>query len=192
VYVAKYFVENSDPVKYNVVDHIDGDKLNNNYINLRWTNQSGNMMNYHSKKIYTGKEIIQYTKNMTATVKNWKNIKVLVEQTGYNYKSVMCAIANKNSFDGFMWIYKNSEYDYSDLEGEEWKDITNISGEEFLIYSVSTHGRVKNKKRNKYIKTTTVSGYYQLILNNKKSDRITLKVHRIVAEVFVGEKIRYK
>lgn len=34
--VATAFVDNPDPVNKNVVDHIDGDKTNNNATNLRW------------------------------------------------------------------------------------------------------------------------------------------------------------
>lgn len=41
--VALHFVENPNPDCYSVVNHIDGDHLNNKYDNLEWTNQYGNM-----------------------------------------------------------------------------------------------------------------------------------------------------
>lgn len=40
--VAKYYVENPKPNEYNLVNHIDGNKMNNNYKNLEWCNTSIN------------------------------------------------------------------------------------------------------------------------------------------------------
>ena len=40
--VATCFVPN--PNKYNVVNHIDGDRLNNDFRNLEWTTQGGNLL----------------------------------------------------------------------------------------------------------------------------------------------------
>lgn len=40
--VAEYFVPNSNPTEYTVVDHIDGNPFNNNYENLRWCTQAMN------------------------------------------------------------------------------------------------------------------------------------------------------
>lgn len=40
--VATYFVENPNPKEYNIVNHIDGDKLNNNADNLEWCDISIN------------------------------------------------------------------------------------------------------------------------------------------------------
>jgi uncharacterized protein (DUF433 family) len=41
--VAEYFVHNQNPDEFQIVNHIDGDKLNNHYTNLEWTNAQGNV-----------------------------------------------------------------------------------------------------------------------------------------------------
>jgi len=41
--VCETFVKNPDPNKFNVVNHLDGNKQNNHYTNLEWTDNAGNM-----------------------------------------------------------------------------------------------------------------------------------------------------
>jgi hypothetical protein len=41
--VAMHFVENPDPKRFNVVNHLDNNFLNNDSDNLEWTNSVGNM-----------------------------------------------------------------------------------------------------------------------------------------------------
>ena len=40
--VAMYYVENPNPEEYDIVNHIDGNKMNNHYTNLEWCNISMN------------------------------------------------------------------------------------------------------------------------------------------------------
>jgi hypothetical protein len=42
--IALAFIKNHKPEKYYVVNHIDCDKLYNYYLNLEWTDNSGNMI----------------------------------------------------------------------------------------------------------------------------------------------------
>ena len=50
--VAESFVENPHPIKYKIVNHIDGNKLNNHYTNLEWCNNKMNMQ--HAVKLGLG------------------------------------------------------------------------------------------------------------------------------------------
>ncbi|MDD4930591.1 MAG: HNH endonuclease [Candidatus Colwellbacteria bacterium] len=186
VCVAKYFVENADPKKYKVVDHIDNNKLNNDYTNLRWIDQSGNMINHHQFREYKGREIIQYDKDMDV-VKEWKDIKEIVEQTEYNYFPLMNAISANISYKTFIWKYKIEIVD-KEIVNEEWKDIITIGEHSFIIYQISSHGRLRNKTRNKILSPSIISGYYHINLSSEKSVLCSLYVHRIVAELFVSGK----
>lgn len=47
--VAELFIPNPNPEKFNVVNHINGDKICNRPENLEWTNKSGNQV--HAMKL---------------------------------------------------------------------------------------------------------------------------------------------
>lgn len=50
--LAEHFIYNSNPDKLRVVDHINGDRLDNDLTNLRWTTPSGNGLNRKAKNVY--------------------------------------------------------------------------------------------------------------------------------------------
>ena len=58
--VGKVFIPNSNP-HHKVIDHIDGNKLNNDYRNLRWCCQRQNSNNAKSNKKYWS---VRWAKNM--------------------------------------------------------------------------------------------------------------------------------
>lgn len=51
--VAIYYVDNPNPEEYDIVNHIDGDKMNNHYTNLEWCNISMNTQHaYDNNLVY--------------------------------------------------------------------------------------------------------------------------------------------
>lgn len=57
---AEYFVENPDKEKYNIVNHLDLDKTNNNYKNLEWTDIHGNTQHAADNNKFTNKRKREY------------------------------------------------------------------------------------------------------------------------------------
>ena len=51
--VGKVFIQNNNP-NHKIIDHIDGNRLNNDYRNLRWCDQRRNANNAKSNKKYWG------------------------------------------------------------------------------------------------------------------------------------------
>ena len=70
--VAENFLDN--PNNYKVVNHIDGNKLNNDVSNLEWCSQSKNMKHaYDTNLIAARKKKIEYIEDLPNEV--WKDIK---------------------------------------------------------------------------------------------------------------------
>lgn len=53
--VAQYYVENPKPLEYDIVNHKDGDKLNNCYTNLEWCNISINTQHAYDNGLVNDK-----------------------------------------------------------------------------------------------------------------------------------------
>jgi len=86
--IALHYVDNPHPDKYNVVDHLDRNRLNNNITNLRWVNHTINMANqpiHKNNKLgeqyivykygsYTNPYIFQITRNKILHRKFFKTL----------------------------------------------------------------------------------------------------------------------
>ena len=89
--VALAFVENPNPGEFNVVNHIDGNKLNNHPSNLEWTNVSGNTKHAIEKGLYKTpdtsiKTIILNT--LTGETMEFKSRKECEEFFGAEFRSI--------------------------------------------------------------------------------------------------------
>lgn len=99
---------NDNPNKYNVVDHIDRNKLNNHYENLRWVNQELNTKNSSkSKKNTSGYTGVAYHKCHKTWIAHWRENKklrtksFLLKEDAINYRKEMEKLHNYLTIDTF-------------------------------------------------------------------------------------------
>ena len=122
--VAKHFIENVN--NYIDINHIDGNKHNNNINNLEWCSRSYNIKEayrnglmesnfkfslYNKKGLLNPrcKKINQYDLNNNL-IKKWNSIKEIYLQTGYSQAFISgCCKGNHKKAYNFIWKYAEQE-----------------------------------------------------------------------------------
>lgn len=101
--VAEAFVTNPDPEKYDVINHIDRNTLNNNVSNLEWCTQQYNNEYSHNKPVY------QVTLD-GETVAKYKSIKHASEITKISRTSITNVLTGWSiTAGGYKWKYADEE-----------------------------------------------------------------------------------
>lgn len=107
--VALTFVKNEDPDKYNIVNHLDGNPLNNRASNLEWTTQQGNTQHAWDTglaKPSTERSVTQYSLKglKIAEYRSATEAARSVEGTSQP-KITECCLGNRNTHGEFQWRY---------------------------------------------------------------------------------------
>lgn len=107
--VAEAFIDN--PNNYTVINHIDGNKLNNSVKNLEWCSYSDNAKHAWNTGLNNSdsidKSVIQYTMN-GKFIKEYKSCAEAVRETGI--KHVHCAAKGaRKSAGGYIWRFKYNQ-----------------------------------------------------------------------------------
>ena len=185
VLVATAFKKN--PNNYDKVDHIDGNKLNNNVSNLRWFTTSLNGKHYHDN-FKPKRAILQCDVNGNI-IKKWACLKdILSKNPTYNIKTMYQRISECRSTYGFIWKYeKNIPKKQIVLENNEiLKSIGIFEDRDLSEYQISNYGKIKNNK-GQFLSSRIRNGYVSVDLTDKKTGKKNgYQLNRLVAHVFVS------
>lgn len=118
--VALHFVENPDPEKFDQVNHLRGNKLDNYYLHLEWTDNLHNMQHAFANKLnipidmtgkfnedhHLSKPLIQLDKSGNK-IAEWPSLKEVWRQLKFRPGNISRVCLGKRDFAyGYSWQYK--------------------------------------------------------------------------------------
>jgi hypothetical protein len=179
--VACAFVKDpdNDPNK-DVVNHIDGNKFNNNASNLEWTTLSGNAKHSRTelKQRKTVKKIIrididgnevEYESILQASIANNLRRQYITE----------CARGKRESIKGFQWRYADEMHNAHSVNLNEMKEITEFPG-----YYINEEGKIYGVTKSQFLKYNMTEPYPKIQLY-KNGETKMFYVHVLVAKTFI-------
>jgi hypothetical protein len=208
--VALHFVANPD--EYDIVDHIDRNRQNNNSNNLRWTNKQINSLNSSlSSRNTSGCKGITYLKKNDKWRVRWfegkneqgKYCKTKEEAIQHRIEVLKLHYPKEYVEDEINYLLSiqdfdkpiisiNENKDDTEYEDEIWKVIDNTS----RLYHISNYGKVKSFKTNKngiVLKgNISINNYKRYILTLSDKSLLYMFSHKLVGEYFLDNPNNYK
>jgi len=163
-----------------IINHIDGNKMNNNVENLAWVSITENNQHALDKKLRIVKEVSVTQMDMDDNViKVFDSVKQAMMETGIRDARICCVCkGERKSTGGFKWKYTNDLR----LKVEPPVDGKEILG--FPRYLVTKCGKVYSKSAKRYMSLRKNAGYEYVTLRNNNITK-DIAIHTLVATAFL-------
>ena len=182
--IAETFCENKEPEIFKIVDHIDGNRNNNDATNLRWTDGKGNAENVGNLS-FNIRTVIQYDMK-DKYIATYSSASDAYKATGCSQGTITHCCGGRSKFatgkDNQRYIWKYNEL-FDKLEIP--KDSKKISG--YDGYFITKDGKVYSSHIKRFMKLQTNKDGYIRINLKKNKEKCHYSVHSLVLEAF-GEK----
>lgn len=178
--VALSFLKNNDTTK--IVNHKDGNKLNNHILNLEWISYKENRKHAELNKLFIPKciKVSQYSKDKKTLIETFNSIKEAMEKTGCSDSKIsMVCKGKRNHTGGYFWKY--TDFDYEDIENPDGKQI-----DDYPNYIITKEGKIYSKSHKKYMSSRENSGYQYVTLYNNSGKGKDFSIHYLVATLYIS------
>jgi HNH endonuclease len=179
--------------KGKVIDHIDGDKLNNRIDNLQCVSISENCINSFKNNPNMRKDrIVQAFNEEGEFIKEFKNLNDAKDFINHKAKTSInsCITGQKKMAGGFVWKLKNEEIK-NIKDKSNYICIGKIGNEDYSNYFINSQGSIINKNSIE-MKCVCLEGtYIHTSLSPLSKKRKTFKIHRLVGKYFLPDGDKY-
>ena len=178
--VARRFLVCSNST--HVVNHKDGNKLNNHIDNLEWISASENVKHAYRTGLNKGRKIkvSQYTLD-NVFVKEYDSPTTAEIEMGADRTHIIAVCrGRRKKTGGYIWKYSDDRPIIIEPEpvGKRMSEYPN--------YIITSDGKVYNSRTQRYLSIKThVNGYAGVALSRHDNKRTNFNVHRLVALLYI-------